>query len=259
MIALALAIGLAAGIAEGDAYYARRAEGATGDRAVRTEIDAALAAYREALAADGSSVEARWKLLRALYFRGDFCGASDEERRVLFEEARHLGGDGIATLEKGGKRGPEVAPLYFWTAVAWGEWALARGKLAAVRQGAAGHIRDLAQKVIELDPDLEQGGGYRILGRLHDQAPHILLLTGWVSKRAALDNLRKSLERGPTNTVTQFFLAEAILSHEPEHRDEAKHLLEACASASPRPDFLVEDAHYLALARARLEELKAHR
>jgi hypothetical protein len=151
---------------------------------------------------------------------------------------------------------PGAAELHFWAAVAWGEWALARGKLAAARQGAGPKIRDLAETVIALDPDLEQGGGYRILGRLHAESPKIPFLTGWVSRRLALENLRRSLERGEGNTVTQLFLAEAILDHAPSRKEEARRLLESCAAAVPRPEYLVEDAHYAELARRRLAELR---
>src|SRR5262245_53520103 len=118
-------------LALGDALYARRAEGAQGARAAPARVDEAIAAYRRALAA---SPEARPRLLKALFFRGSFCGATLEERRRLFEEARDVGEAGLRGPGQGG------AALRLWTAIAWGEWALARGKFAAARQGAAGRI-----------------------------------------------------------------------------------------------------------------------
>jgi tetratricopeptide (TPR) repeat protein len=258
----------AAALAAGDADYKSRAEGATGPGANPARIDAAIAAYRRALSLDPDAPEARFKLLRALFFRARFCGATAEERRKIFEEAKALGDDGIDRLERriGGLKGaPRVealrrsagaAALCFWTAVSWGEWALARGKLAAARQGAGTRIRGLGQTVVDLDPELEQGGGYRILGRLHDQSPRIPLLTGWVSRQAALSNLRKALALGPQNSVNQFFLAEAILNHEPAQRDEARRLLTLCASSRPRDEYRVEDAYYAELSRQRLLALR---
>jgi hypothetical protein len=56
--------------------------------------------------------------------------------------------------------------------------------------------------------------------------------------------------------VTQLFLAEAILDHAPSRKEEARRLLESCAAAVPRPEYLVEDAHYAELARRRLAELR---
>ena len=252
---------------EGDAHYAQRANGARGALASPERVDAAIACYRQALRADPDSIDARFRLLRAVFFRSTFCGAPAQERKLLLEEARSVAEQGIDRLEarlgrpKGDARiaalrsVPGAVALYFWAGVSWGEWALARGKLAAARGGAAGRIRDLAQTVIDVDPSYEQGGGHRIMGRLHDQSPKIPLLTGWVSRDKALASLRRALEQGPDNSVNQFFLAEAILDHQPGKIDEARRLLERCAAAVPRPELLVEDAHYAALARRRLAEL----
>jgi tetratricopeptide (TPR) repeat protein len=247
----------AAALAQGDSDYARRAEGAVGSAAGRARIEAAIDAYRRALNLDSDSAEARIKLLQALFFRASFCGAPPDERRRIFEEARALGEAGIDRFEGRALRGiPGAASLSFWTAVCWGEWALARGKLAAARQGAGGRIRDLGQTVVDLDPELEQGGGYRILGRLHDQSPRIPFLTGWVSRKEALAHLRKALALGPRNSVNQFFLAEAILNHEPANREEARRLLTLCAGSPPRDEYRVEDAHYAQMARQRLSDFR---
>jgi len=260
--------GVAAAIADGDAHYAGRAEGAQGDVARPGPVEAALQAYRRAVAADPQDLEALYKLLRALHFRGAFCGASAPEQKSIFEEGKSLGQAAVDRLEKraGGAKGaaradalrpvPHAADVYYWTAALWGQWALARGKLAAARAGVGGRVLHLAQTVLALDPQLDEGGADRILGRLHDETPKIPLITGWVSKREALEHLRRSYAIGPRNSVTQFFLAEAILDHEPEKKEEARQLFTLCATSAPRSEYLVEDAHYAALARARLAELK---
>jgi len=258
----------AAAIAEGDAHYAARAQAARGEVAQPAPVEAALQAYRRALAADPQNLEALYKVLRALHYRGAFCGASVEQQKSIFEEGKRLGQAAVDRLEKGVgsaqgaaradalRRVPAAADVYYWTAALWGQWALARGKLAAARSGVAGRVLHLAQTVLEVDPQLDEGGADRILGRLHDETPKIPLITGWVSKRKALDHLRQSYAIGPRSRVTQFFLAEAILDHEPEKREEARELFKVCATSSPRPEFLIEDAHYAALARARLAALK---
>ena len=268
---LLVAAAVAPLLAEGDVHYARRAEGAAGTVARPAEIDQALTAYRAALAADPSSLAARWRLLRALYFRASYCGATPEQARPPREEARRAADDGVDGLEKalGAPRGaarlaalkgqPEAVPLYFWSAVSWGEWALGRGTLAAARSGAAGKVRDLGQTVLDLDPAFEQGGGDRILGRLHAQSPHIILVTGWVSREKAVAHLEHALALGPQNTVNQLFLAEALLDHFPKRSEEARQLLEQCAAAVPRAEFLVEDRVFIGQAQARLQALNQGR
>jgi hypothetical protein len=218
--------------------------------------------------ADPALVPARWRLLRALYFRATFCGAPRDQARALREEAKSVAEDGVRALERslGEPKGAariaalrareEAVALYFWSAVAWGEWAQDRSALGAARSGAAGRVRDLAQTVIDLDPAFERGGGYRILGRLHDRAPKILFVTGWVSHAKGVELLERSLAQDPENSIGRLFLAEALLDHAPARREEARRLLEACASAPPRPEFPVEDAYFAEQARARLAALR---
>lgn len=259
---------LSEALARGDEHYARRAEGASGARADPSHIDHAIVEYRRAAALDPDSIGARWRLLRALFFRATFCGAPEPEQRRLFEEAREVSDEAVARVEKGlGRRKgatrlaalrqvKDAARLYLWAAVSWGEWAQRRSRLAAARRGAGARIRDLAQTVIALDPELEEGGGYRILGRLHDLSPRLPFVTGWVSREAALDNLRRAHGLAPRNTVNQLFLAEAILRHQPSGRKDAIEMLRRLARARPSAAYPVEDAHFAELARRRLAELR---
>src|SRR5258706_14250159 len=83
----------------------------------------------------------------------------------------------------------DVLASFFWASVDWGKWALAFGKSAAVKQGAAAKIRDYAAAVILMDPAFEEAGGYRVLGRLHHQTPAEPFFTGWASRADALGNL----------------------------------------------------------------------
>jgi tetratricopeptide (TPR) repeat protein len=255
---------VAAALAEGDAHYERRAEGARGGTADPREADLALQSYRRALAASPDDLVALARLLRALNFRGAHCGADLATRKKLFDEGRLLGLAAVARLEKtvaGRSAADRIAVLrdtrgaagaYYWTAACLGQWALTRGTFASARSGVGGRIRDLAETVIALDPGLEEGGGYRILGRLHDQAPHIPLITGWVSKTKAVEYLRKSYALGPANPVTWFFLGEALLDGEASQADEGRRFLRRCIDTPPRSDYVVESASYAEQARARL-------
>jgi tetratricopeptide (TPR) repeat protein len=258
----------AALVALGDAHYGRRAEGAVGALAQPGEVDQAIDSYRSALTADPGSNLVRARLIRAIFFRTSFCIAPNDVRRRLLREARDVADEGLRRLDvdlgglKGGarlealRRVDHAVALHFWAAVAWGQWGLAHGKIAAVRQGVARRVRDLGQTVVDLDPAYEQGGGYRILGRLHDQCPRIPFLTGWVSHGRSLQYLRQALAVDPGSTVDQVFLAEAILAHDRARRAEAMRLLEACARAVPRPGLQVEDAFYIERARKLLASFR---
>lgn len=259
---------LAALLLEADARFARRSQGAIDDVADKLEVDAAIALYRRALALAPRDVEILGRLMRALHFRGAYTGAGPEEKKAIFEEGRKMGQDAVDRLEAQAKatRGLSriealrlvkgTPALYLWTAGHWGEWALVRGKFAAARSGIAGKLRDLSQTVIDLDPAFEDAAGYRLLGRLHSEAPKIPFITGWVSRDKALQYLRRAHETGPRHPVTWYFLAEAILDHQPEKRGEALSLLERCANTPPRPDTLLEDARYASLARKQLDQLR---
>jgi hypothetical protein len=136
--------------------------------------------------------------------------------------------------------------------VDWGKWALVFGKTAAARQGAAAKIRDYATAVVRLDPAFEEGGGYRVLGRLHHQTPSIPFITGWASRTEALRNLRAAVEVAPRNFVNRLYLAEALHDYEKEKRAEARRMLEALVADTPSTALAVEDARAQEDARALL-------
>lgn len=256
-------------VAEGDYHFALRSIGAVNQVADPFKINLAITAYREALKLEPANVLIVARLLRALHFRGAYTGADLEEKKAIFDEGRRLGQDSVDRLEvlarnaKGLSRIEALrlvkgsAALYLWTAGHWGEWGLARGKFTAARTGVAGKIRDLAQTVIDIDPLYEDAAGYRILGRLHSEAPKIIFITGWVSHEKGLDYLRRAYAAAPEHPVTLYFLAEAILDHEPGKRNEALSLLEQCARSTPDPDRRLEDERYAQRARERLDELNA--
>lgn len=246
-------------IADGDGFYLRRQEGRVGAKADVAPIGRAISFYQEAAQAP-DSVEARWKLARALYFKGAYTGQGPENRRAIFEQARGISEEAMGILARRARRGAkgfenlgppdlaallrkdsDAAPSFFWSSVTWGEWSLSFGKLQAAKTGAASTIRDYAQTVVFLDPSFEEGGGYRILGRLHDQAPWIPFITGWVSRDEALRYLRLALQKGPRNSVNIHFLAECLWEGDAKQKTEAIALEERVLAQSPDPLHLVED------------------
>mgnify|MGYP003592406650 FL=1 len=231
-----------------------------------------MAAGRAAVAAAPGSLAARWRLMRALYFKGEHATTGNEEKKAVFDEGKRLGEEtlGLVRREAGPAAGkdlakatpvdlvpfvkgsPDVTACFLWSGVNWGKWALAYGKTAAARQGAAAKIRDLATAVVRLDPAFEEGGGYRVLGRLHHQTPAIPFVTGWASRSEALANLRLAVQTSPRNFVNRLYLAEATWDYEKEKRPEAKRMLEALVADAPTAGLPVEDARAQEDARALL-------
>ena len=263
-------------VAEADRLYLKRQEGRVGPRASPGPINAAISGYEAAASRDPELVEARWKLMRAFYFKGNYTGLDDDSRKAVFEKAKRVGDEAIAILEKSledrGLKGilefpPEAlagnlrdrsdsAPTYFWAAACWGQWALTQGKIEAARKGAADKIRSYGLTVIGIDPEFEEGGGYRVVGRLNDQAPWIPFITGWVSRDEALKYLRLAMKVNARNFSNRHFLAEVLHRGDAKEQAEAVALEEGVVADAPSPQRLVEELSMQELARQDLEAWK---
>lgn len=259
-------------VADGDRQYASRDTGARGARAVAGPIDAAIAAYQRAIAQNPNDVEAHAKLLRAYRFKGAYVAASNDEKKQVYAVAKTAGQTALGVVgrllaARGTKPdGPEknvaaaaraipgAAQVYLWDAINWGEWALAYGKMAAARQGAADTIRREATIAHLIDPALEMGAPARVLGRLHDQTPRIPFITGWASGKEAVKFLQESLKHDPTNKITLVFLAEALVSNDSSTKPRAIEMLRSVVSAPLHPEYVVEDAAAVEDARALLKK-----
>jgi tetratricopeptide (TPR) repeat protein len=270
--AIAFALPSFAQVSEGDQHWNARAEGHQGARAKAAQIDAAIAAYRKAVAQEPANLDARWKLMRAVRFKGAYVASTNDEKKVIYEIAKNDGNAAMAVVNrqlaaKGVKADapeknvadaaraiPGAAEVFFWDSVNWGEWALAYGKMAAVRQGAADRIRREATIAMLIDPKLDGGGPQRVLGRLHDQTPHVPFITGWASSKEAARFLRESNRIDPTNKITRVFLAEALVSNDSKNAPEAIRILREVINSPNDPNYEVENAQAQADARALLRE-----
>jgi tetratricopeptide (TPR) repeat protein len=270
--AIAFALPSFAQVSEGDQHWNARAEGHQGARAKAAQIDAAIAAYRKAIAQEPANLDARGKLLRAVRFKGAYVASTNDEKKVIYEIAKNDGNAAMGVVNrqlaaKGVKADasekniadaaraiPGAAEVFFWDSVNWGEWALAYGKMAAVRQGAADRIRREATIAMLIDPKLDGGGPQRVLGRLHDQTPHVPFITGWASSKEAVRFLRESNKIDPTNKITRVFLAEALVSNDSKNAPEAIRILREVINSPNDPNYEVENAQAQADARALLRE-----
>lgn len=247
-------------LADGDQHWSARAEGSQNGRARPDHINGAIGSYQRALSADPNDLEAQWKLLRALRFKGAYVATTNDEKRHIYSQAKNAGEVALKVLDKrlaakgitteskatarqiadAAKTIPGAGEIFLWDAINWGEWALAYGKLAAAREGAADRIRREATIANMVDPKLEGGSPSRVLGRLHDQTPRIPFITGWASSREAVKFLSESLKVDPTNKITIVFLAEAMVSNNSDTKPQAIQMLKNAVNAPADPNYIVE-------------------
>ncbi len=258
-------------MARGDEAYARRADGHVGLWADPGPISEAIAAYEEAVAVDPDNHLARAKLLRALFFKGDYALRDRDTKLRIFERGQRLGEEGITrliagtALDRTGGRNhrdlvqhlrnePHAAGIYYWAAIHWGLWGRHRGKIAAARQGVAGKVRDYARIVNAIDTSYESGGGHRVLGRLHSEAPRIPFITGWVNRRQAISELEtaRSFSDDP---LTLLYFIEALFEYDTARRSEAMELLRTLVSTEPESSEFLEEMRAVSEARALLDSL----
>ena len=246
-------------IAAGDLAWEQRAAGHQGSSAAAQPIQAAIDAYASALEKAPDNLEARWKLLRAYHFKGEFVLEIDGERLELFRQGREIARDGQARIERdfhldrgllkmepaavaaAVRDNQAVGEVLFWASANWGLWAQYSGKLMAAIWGVVTRIRQYADIMVLMDERIENGGAHRLLGRFHAVVPKIPLFMGWVDRDLAVRELRLSLRAAPDSLLSKIYLAEALLKFEPEQRPEALGLLREIVASQPDPDRLVED------------------
>ncbi len=259
-------------LAQGDAAWSRRAEGEKGGQARPGPINEAIAAYERALKADPGNLDAVWKLLRALHFKGDYVVRAKEERQKVFARGRDLAEASIDRLGQraGGRKKldamtpqqaakalagiPQARPIHLWASVHWGLWGDSFGRLAAARQGVGDRVRRYAEVLVALDETYEEAGGHRVLGRLHTLAPKVPFITGWVDRDKAVAELRSAVALAPDNLLNHVYLADALLQYQSAKKGEAKEILRRVIARKPSADHLVEDER----AQAEARELLAH-
>lgn len=260
-------------VGQGDAAWARRAEGHQGGRAAAGPIGEAVAFYERAVKEQPGQLQRYCKLLRALHYKGEYATADRDGKQAVFGRGRQVVEAGFQQLALQTKavatqaRLDELTPaqaakifagnsealqLFFWGSVHWGLWGDAFGRMAAARQGVADKVRRYAETTIALDERYEEAAGHRVLGRLLTLAPKIPFITGWVDHDKAVTELRRSLALFPDNFDSQLFLAEALFEYQPEKSAEARQILQKLLARKPSEQRVVEEEKAQADAKALL-------
>ena len=233
-------------IDKGKAWYDRRSEGASGSRAVSTPIDSAIS-YFEGSLDGGDGKEAALMLVKALYFKGEYTTNNKEEKKAIFDRGKRFAENYI-------DRYPNSVSFRYWYLVNLGSWSKAYGILTAAREGVADLMREHSEKIIELDPGYENGGGYFMLGAVHYESPYIPFLLSWPDNDDAVIWLRKAVETGNARLVQMVYLAKALYKDGQE--SEAISILEKVVNSEPSPHALVEQRDDIREARELLGEYR---
>jgi tetratricopeptide (TPR) repeat protein len=233
-------------IDKGKAWYDRRAEGASGSRAASAPIDSAIS-YFERSMDGGDEIEAALMLVKAFYFKGEYTTNDKEEKKTIFDRGKRFAENYI-------DRYPDSALFRYWYLVNLGSWSKAYGILTAAREGVADLMREHSEKIIELDPGYENGGGYFMLGAVHYESPYIPFLLSWPDNDDAVIWLRKAVETGNARLVQMVYLAKALYKDGQE--GEAISMLEKVVNSEPSPHALVEQRDDIREARELLGEYR---
>ena len=87
-------------IADGDQHWAARATGHQGGRASATDVDAAIAAYQRAIAQYPNDLEPRWKLLRAIRFKGAYVASTNTDKKTVYDMGKRAGQETVAIIDR---------------------------------------------------------------------------------------------------------------------------------------------------------------
>lgn len=253
-------------LARGDLAWTQRAQGHQASRAAAEPIQRAINAYRKVLLAEPENLEARWKLLRAFHFKGEFV-LERSARLDLFREGREIAKTGILQIEQtygfekslfrmkphelanAVNKDVVVGEFFFWGSASWGLWGQYSGRLISALTGVVNKIRLFSETMVLMDDSIENGGAHRLLGRFNAMVPRIPIFTFWVDRDLAISELRLSLEVAPNSLLSQVYLAEALLKFRPEKKSEALALLRHIVKSKPDPEMLVEETQVIEDAR----------
>ena len=231
---------------KGNEWYNRRAEGASGFRAASASIDSAISYFERSLD-DGNEKEAALMLVKAFYFKGEYTTNDKEEKKTIFDRGKRFAENYI-------DRYPDSVSFRYWYLVNLGSWSKAYGILAAAREGVADLMKEHSEKIIELDPGYENGGGYFMLGAVHYESPYIPFLLSWPDNDDAVVWLRKAVDTGGARLVQMVYLAKAL--YKDGQKSEAISILEKVANFEPSPYALVEERDDIREARQLLGEYR---
>ena len=227
--------------------YNKRAEGSAGATAQSGPIGEAIKRVEKAARSSENELDAGIYLLHSYYFKGKFVLKDENSQKETFNKGKTL-------AEKLIKKYPDSGALRYWYLVNLGSWAEVYGIITAAREGVADIMRTQSLKIIELDPNYQNGGGYFMLGAVHFKSPRIPFFLSWPSNDEAVKYLNKAFETGRSTPNQTVYLARALKKDGLDKR--ARNLLQELVAMPLLPEELVENAEQKELAKKLLADWK---
>ena len=115
-------------------------------------------------------------------------------------------------------------------------------------------MREHSEKIIEMDQNYSDGGGYFMLGAVHLKSPYIPFVLSWPSNDKAVENLTDAYETGKPTPAQTVYLARAL--YKDGQKDKAIKLLSNLISQPLSEGEPVEDYEQQAEAKGYLADWK---
>jgi TPR repeat protein len=135
-----------------------------------------------------------------------------------------------------------------------GKWSEVYGILTAAKEGVADLMKEHSEKIIELDSNYENGGGYFMLGAVHYKSPYIPFILSWPDNDDAIVWLEKAVNTGRETPIQKNYLARAL--YKDGREDEAMKLVQSVIATPPGSESLVEERFEIEEARLLLEDFE---
>ncbi len=242
-ILLTIAIGCfgQTNLEKGKSYFDKRAENAQDLTAKKKYINKCIKILKKEI----NDPEAITLLLRAYEFKGSFTQLSDKKKKELFKIAVDLGSEKV-------KDYPNHPGILFYYSANLGRWGQEISILKAHKEGITDDLREMLEKVDQLDQDFAEAGAKRLLGGMHLKIPKVPFVMTWPSEEKALVLLENAYETSRDNPANAKLYAEALIEN--NYKEEGIALLKQVASKTPRSHKYLEDKRVILEAKKILQK-----
>jgi tetratricopeptide (TPR) repeat protein len=220
----------------------------TGDVS-RKKTDEAIALLDKILAKDPNDVGSLTRVAKAWIRQLEVeTGTVLVEKKEYQKTLDECGKKALKAAERAHDLDPESPDAIGWHLVSYGYHAVAIGIVAAFLRGAAGKYLELADNIINAEPEWHSGAGHRAMGRFYRESP-------WPKRdvKKAIKCFRESLELAPKRQENKLHLALALIDN--GEKAEAKKLLAEVVKGKPEATEAHFHDHVVAFAQEKLAEI----